>query len=131
MWKRNRNLNLQAVKFIMHGATLVRTNQNILQCHYYMEKQPSFTCWWTSAMDMVKFRNTLIVASTTALFACCNRSSSKFMISNVSFGSAGRYFATSSRTRHCAHSLKSLILFFKKSQININRPQNFTIYSRK
>jgi len=68
------------------------------------------TCWCTSAIDKVKCRNTFVVAKTTAPFACCSLSSRRFIISNISLLSDGMYLATNSITRHCAHSLNSLML---------------------
>mmetsp|Transcript_35310 Transcript_35310/g.86674 ORF Transcript_35310/g.86674 Transcript_35310/m.86674 type:complete len:310 (+) Transcript_35310:408-1337(+) len=69
----------------------------------------SNTCWCTSAMSSVTPRNTLTVASTTALLLCCSRSSSAFMMSKVSPLSAGGYSATTSRMVTCDHSVKSLM----------------------
>lgn len=71
------------------------------------------TCWWTSAIDKVNCRNTLTVAKTTAPFACWSLSSRRFIISNISLLSEGMYLATNSSTRHCAHSLNSLMLQVK------------------
>lgn len=66
-------------------------------------------------MDNVNWRNNLIVANTTAPFACWSLSSSRFMMSNISLLSEGTYLATNSRTVHCAHSLNSLILQARQS----------------
>ena len=71
------------------------------------------TCWWTSVIDIVKWRNTLIVDKTTAPFAWWSLSSSRFIMSKISLLSDGRNFDANSRTRHCAHSLNSLILCVK------------------
>lgn len=75
------------------------------------------TCWWTSVIDIVKCRNTLIVAKTTAPFACWSLSSRKFIMSKISLLSPGIYLDTTSSTRHCAHSLKSLILQVHKIRL--------------
>lgn len=74
------------------------------------------TCWWTSVIDIVKWRKTLIVAKTTAPFACWSLSSSRFIMSKISLLSDGRNFDTNSRTKHCAHSLNSLILQLQKKK---------------
>lgn len=74
------------------------------------EKGRINTCWWTSFMDKVKCRKTLMVAKTTAPFACWSLSSRRFMMSNISLLSEGTYLLTNSSTMHWAHSLNTLIL---------------------
>lgn len=90
--------------FFAHKKTpllFLRTQIGITRIH---------TCWWTSAIDKVKCRNTFVVAKTTAPFACWSLSSRRFIISNISLLSDGTYLATNSSTTHWDHSLNSLML---------------------
>mmetsp|Transcript_29088 Transcript_29088/g.81409 ORF Transcript_29088/g.81409 Transcript_29088/m.81409 type:complete len:224 (+) Transcript_29088:962-1633(+) len=71
----------------------------------------SRTCWWISSMPSVMRRKIFVVASTTAEFACCRRSSRTFMMSKTSSSFAGVYLSRNFKRKHCAHSLKAFSLF--------------------
>lgn len=91
--------------------------------------QTGITCWWTSVMDRVICRNNLMVAKTTAPFACWSLSSRRFMMSKISSLSAGTYLETNSKTIHCAHSLNSLIL--NQSNTELVLPYRYNILQKR